>query len=193
MAEGNRRRSARRGGRERTGGEPALQDRIAQTTEERAACPRGAESRDHRGEAHLRRRRDPRSRSRGKNRAKQIIEDFMIAANGVTARYLEAKRFPSIRRVVRTPKRWDRIVAARAGTRRARCPRSRTRPRSTRFSSSREPPIPCASPICHWPSSSCWARANTSPNGPARPRRDTSGSRSRTTRIRPPRTAGIPT
>ena len=34
----------------------------------------------------------------------------MIAANGVTARYLSAKKFPSIRRVVRTPKRWDRIV-----------------------------------------------------------------------------------
>jgi VacB/RNase II family 3'-5' exoribonuclease len=45
-----------------------------------------------------------------KNRAKDIIEDFMIAANGVTARYLASKRFPSIRRVVRTPKRWDRIV-----------------------------------------------------------------------------------
>ena len=45
------------------------------------------------------------------NRAKQIIEDFMIAANGVTARYLAARQFPSIRRVVRTPKRWDRIVA----------------------------------------------------------------------------------
>jgi exoribonuclease-2 len=45
-----------------------------------------------------------------KNRAKEIIEDFMIAANGVTARYLSAKNFPSIRRVVRTPKRWERIV-----------------------------------------------------------------------------------
>ena len=46
-----------------------------------------------------------------KNRAREIIEDFMIAANGVTARYLSASGFPSIRRVVRTPKRWDRIVA----------------------------------------------------------------------------------
>jgi exoribonuclease-2 len=46
-----------------------------------------------------------------KNRAKEIIEDFMVAANGVTARCLSAKKFPSIRRVVRTPKRWDRIVA----------------------------------------------------------------------------------
>jgi len=45
-----------------------------------------------------------------KNRAKELIEDFMIAANGVTARYLAARKFPSIRRVVRTPKRWDRIV-----------------------------------------------------------------------------------
>ena len=45
-----------------------------------------------------------------KNRAKELIEDFMIAANGVTARYLAAKNLPSIRRVVRTPKRWDRIV-----------------------------------------------------------------------------------
>ncbi|MGZ5393574.1 MAG: RNB domain-containing ribonuclease [Mycobacterium sp.] len=45
-----------------------------------------------------------------KNRATEIIEDFMIAANGVTARYLAAKNVPSIRRVVRTPKRWDRIV-----------------------------------------------------------------------------------
>ena len=45
-----------------------------------------------------------------KNRAKDIIEDFMIAANGVTARYLDSKSLPSLRRVVRTPKRWDRIV-----------------------------------------------------------------------------------
>jgi VacB/RNase II family 3'-5' exoribonuclease len=45
-----------------------------------------------------------------KNRATDIIEDFMIAANGVTARYLTSRKFPSIRRVVRVPKRWDRIV-----------------------------------------------------------------------------------
>ncbi|MEN6627543.1 MAG: RNB domain-containing ribonuclease [Candidatus Sumerlaeia bacterium] len=44
------------------------------------------------------------------NRAKDIIADFMIAANGVVARFLAAKNFPSIRRVVRTPKRWSRIV-----------------------------------------------------------------------------------
>ena len=45
-----------------------------------------------------------------KNRAKELIEDFMIAANGVTAQFLSAKNSPSIRRVVRTPKRWERIV-----------------------------------------------------------------------------------
>jgi VacB/RNase II family 3'-5' exoribonuclease len=48
--------------------------------------------------------------SEKKNSAKQIIEDFMIAANGVTARFLSSHGFPSIRRVVRTPKRWERIV-----------------------------------------------------------------------------------
>ncbi len=45
-----------------------------------------------------------------RNRARDLIEDFMIGANGVTARYLAAKKLPSFRRVVRTPKRWDRIV-----------------------------------------------------------------------------------
>ena len=45
-----------------------------------------------------------------KNRATDIIEDCMIAANGVTARYLTSRKFPSIRRVVRTPNRWGRIV-----------------------------------------------------------------------------------
>jgi exoribonuclease-2 len=49
-----------------------------------------------------------------KNRAKQLIEDFMIAANGVTAKFLEKKGLPSLRRVLRTPKRWDRIVALAA-------------------------------------------------------------------------------
>jgi exoribonuclease-2 len=53
-----------------------------------------------------------------KNRAKDIIEDFMIAANGVTARYLAYKMFPSLRRVVHTPKRWDRImeIASESGS-----------------------------------------------------------------------------
>ena len=49
-----------------------------------------------------------------KNRAKELIEDFMIAANGVTAKYLDKKGLPSLRRVLLIPKRWDRIVALAA-------------------------------------------------------------------------------
>jgi len=45
-----------------------------------------------------------------KNRAQQLIEDLMIAANGATVQYLKSKKFPSFRRVVRSPKRWERIV-----------------------------------------------------------------------------------
>ena len=46
-----------------------------------------------------------------RNNAKNLIEDAMVGANGVTARYLEAKGLPSLRRVVRSPERWDRIEA----------------------------------------------------------------------------------
>jgi exoribonuclease-2 len=48
------------------------------------------------------------------NRATQLIEDFMIAANGVSATYLASKGFPSLRRVLRSPERWDRIVTLAA-------------------------------------------------------------------------------
>lgn len=44
------------------------------------------------------------------DRAKQVIEDFMIGANGVTARFLTSRGFASLRRVLRAPRRWDRIV-----------------------------------------------------------------------------------
>ena len=44
------------------------------------------------------------------NRARELIEYLMIAANGVAARYLEARGAASLRRVLRTPERWDRIV-----------------------------------------------------------------------------------
>jgi hypothetical protein len=44
------------------------------------------------------------------NRATQLIEEFMVAANAVTAIYLAAKKFPSLRRVLRDPERWSRIV-----------------------------------------------------------------------------------
>jgi exoribonuclease-2 len=45
-----------------------------------------------------------------KNRATSLIEEFMVVANGVTARRLQQAGVASIRRIVRTPKRWDRIV-----------------------------------------------------------------------------------
>ena len=44
------------------------------------------------------------------NRAKWLIEDFMIAANGVVARFLAGQARPSLRRVVRSPERWAKIV-----------------------------------------------------------------------------------
>ncbi len=50
-----------------------------------------------------------------KNRATSLIEEFMVAANGVIARTFEDAKVASIRRIVRTPKRWDRIVALAAG------------------------------------------------------------------------------
>ncbi len=43
-----------------------------------------------------------------RNHATDLIEDFMIAANGVVARMLE--KVSSLRRIVKTPERWDRIV-----------------------------------------------------------------------------------
>src|SRR5438132_5859375 len=49
-----------------------------------------------------------------RNNAKNLIEDFMIGANGVTARFLASKGFASLRRVVRSPERWDRIEAIAA-------------------------------------------------------------------------------
>lgn len=45
------------------------------------------------------------------NKGRLIIEDLMIAANGITTRFLEQKEFPTFRRVVREPRRWDRIVS----------------------------------------------------------------------------------
>ncbi len=48
-------------------------------------------------------------RQDGRNNARMLIEDFMIGANGVTARFLSQRNLSSIRRVVRSPERWDRI------------------------------------------------------------------------------------
>ncbi len=45
-----------------------------------------------------------------KNRARELIEDLMIAANRVTSKYLETRGLPSLRRILRSPDRWERIV-----------------------------------------------------------------------------------
>ena len=50
-----------------------------------------------------------------KNRATSLIEEFMVAANGVVARTFEDAGVASIRRIVRVPKRWDRIVEVAKG------------------------------------------------------------------------------
>jgi exoribonuclease-2 len=92
-----------------------LQDRTAQAMR-RERCAHGALQLDteearavYDNDTLIDMRPDPR------NRAKDLIEDFMVAANGVTARYLEAKGFPSVRRVLKTPERWDRIVELARG------------------------------------------------------------------------------
>src|ERR1043166_602929 len=53
------------------------------------------------------------------NRATELIEDLMIASNGVVARFLADRGFSSLRRVVRVPAKWPRIVdlAAQSGDR----------------------------------------------------------------------------
>jgi VacB/RNase II family 3'-5' exoribonuclease len=50
-----------------------------------------------------------------KSRATSLIEEFMVAANGVMAKTLHTAMVASIRRVVRTPKRWERIVELASG------------------------------------------------------------------------------
>ncbi len=50
-----------------------------------------------------------------KNRAKDLIADLMIAANGATARFLSAQGFPALRRFLQAPRRWDRIEVLAAG------------------------------------------------------------------------------
>jgi exoribonuclease-2 len=52
--------------------------------------------------------------AREHNVAEDIIESFMVAANVGMAQYLKEKGLPCLRRVVRTPKRWDRIQALAA-------------------------------------------------------------------------------
>lgn len=91
-----------------------LQDRVAQTLKQ---------ARHERGALNLQ-TVEPRAvvtdglltdlQTEAKNRAEELIEELMIAANGVVARYFERQGVPSIRRILRTPERWDRIVTLAA-------------------------------------------------------------------------------
>ena len=49
------------------------------------------------------------------NRAHSLIENYMIAANVCVTKYLDQKQLPTLRRIVRTPKRWNRIVSLAKG------------------------------------------------------------------------------
>ncbi len=53
-------------------------------------------------------------RADARNRAKELIADLMIAANGATARLLIEQGQPSLRRVLQQPRRWDRLVTLAA-------------------------------------------------------------------------------
>jgi VacB/RNase II family 3'-5' exoribonuclease len=61
------------------------------------------------------------------NVAEDIIESFMVAANVAMAEFLREKGSVSIRRIVKTPERWDRIqaIAAQSGTKLPDAPDSR--------------------------------------------------------------------
>jgi len=72
-----------------------------------------------------------------RNRAKELIEDFMIAANGVSARFLEKRGLPTLQRVVRSPERWDRIEKVAADS-------WRKLPTDTRFEGVGGVPLPAA-------------------------------------------------
>jgi VacB/RNase II family 3'-5' exoribonuclease len=48
------------------------------------------------------------------NPARELIESFMVAANVAMAEFLRARHCLCLRRIVRTPKRWDRIQALAA-------------------------------------------------------------------------------
>jgi exoribonuclease-2 len=50
-------------------------------------------------------------RAERRDRGTALIENLMVAANGATARFLDRRGLPSIRRVVKRPERWPRIVA----------------------------------------------------------------------------------
>lgn len=126
-----------------------------------------------------------------KNRAKDIIENFMIEANGVTVRYLSSKGVPSIRRVVRVPKRWERIVQI-AAERAFKLPKNPDSKALEKFLAMEKTADPLRFPIFLLSSSSYLGRANMLRSFQEQVPPDTSGSPSRTTPIPLHPIAGTP-
>ena len=130
-------------------------------------------------------------RPQAPNRAKSLIENLMIAANGVTARFLDARGFPSLRRVVKSPERWDRIraLAEQLGDKlpaAADSLRAGRVSRAAQGGGSRD-----VSGSVDQRSSGCSAAASTSSIRRARSRPDISVSRCATTRTRRRRTGAF--
>ncbi len=92
-----------------------MQDRVAQALEAGTTRARRAGPRDARGRPVFEDGALSDLEPDAKNRAKELIEDFMVAANGVTRGLSRRQGFPSLRRVLRSPERWERIVELAAG------------------------------------------------------------------------------
>ena len=103
-----------------------------------------------------------------KNRATELIEDFMIAANGVTARFLggEEPALAAPRGAHAGALGPHRRAGAEHGARAAE--RARLGGAGRVPGDGAAQPIRSASPTCRWRSSSCWARASTWSSCPAR-------------------------
>ena len=139
------------GGGAGPGREPAAAGPGRAEHEELPARARRAEPGDHRGASRCSRATVSGIEVEEKNRAKSIIEDFMIAANGVTARYPGRERAlrPSGAWCAR-PKRWDRIVELAAEHGYAPAGRARLGGAGGVPDARRRPPIRCGSPTCRW-------------------------------------------
>lgn len=87
-----------------------LQDKLAQKVRARRRAEGSLEFETFQPKALFEGDRLTDIRQQAQNRARQLIEELMIATNGCTARFLAAQGRASLRRVVRSPDRWLRIV-----------------------------------------------------------------------------------
>jgi VacB/RNase II family 3'-5' exoribonuclease len=88
-----------------------LQDRIAQALRARRLEQGALEFESLETNAVFRDDRVENLERQTRNRATELIEELMVAANQASAYFLAAQRIPALRRVVRTPEHWDRLVA----------------------------------------------------------------------------------